>query len=122
MRRLKWARVRGQLRIRVRAMAWIARLSARSPPRLSPVPDRSAAAGRHGAGAAEGGEYGFATAAAGVGEGDDGLRGADRPDAIAAGQAGGDVIPDGQQVEPVRRVGFIRLERVQCWTDDWGLG
>jgi hypothetical protein len=35
VRRVTWARVRGQLRIRTSAMAWIAWFSAWSPPRLS---------------------------------------------------------------------------------------
>jgi hypothetical protein len=65
---------------------------------VEPVPDGAAAAGRDGAGAAEGGEGGLVAAAAGVGEADDGLGGADRPDAVAAGQTGGDVVDDGQQL------------------------
>jgi hypothetical protein len=56
---------------------------------VEPVPDGAAAAGREGAGAAEGGERGLAAAPARMGEADDGLRGADRPDAVAAGEAGG---------------------------------
>jgi hypothetical protein len=68
---------------------------------VEPVPDGLAAAGRDRAGAAEGGERGLVAAAAGVGEADDGLRGADRPDAVAAGQAGGDVVDDGQQLAAV---------------------
>ena len=68
---------------------------------VEPVPDGLAAAGRERAGAAQRGEGGFAAAAAGVGEADDGLRGADWADAEAAGQAGGDVVDDGQQLGPV---------------------
>jgi hypothetical protein len=33
-----------------------------------------------------------------VGEAHDGLRGADRPDTIPAGEPGGDVVDDGQQL------------------------
>ena len=90
--------MRGQLRMRQTAMAWVARLRARSPPRLSRwrtvrpllagiglVPPRAANAG-------------FAAAAAGVGEAHDGLRGVDRPDAKPAGEPGGDVADDGQQL------------------------
>ncbi len=73
---------------------------------VEPVPDGLAAAGRDRADAAEGGERGFAAAPAGVGEAHDGLRGADRPDAEPAGQAGGDVVDDGQQL------GMVVLELV----------
>ena len=65
---------------------------------VEPVPGCLAAAGGDGAGAAEGGERGLVAAAAGVGEADDGRGGADRPDAVAAGEAGGDVVDDGQQL------------------------
>jgi hypothetical protein len=68
---------------------------------VEPVPDGLAAAGWDRAGAAERGERGFAAAAAGVGEADDGPGGADRPDAMAAGQAGGDVLDDVQQLMTV---------------------
>jgi hypothetical protein len=71
------------------------------PTAVEPVTDGLAAAGRDGAGAAEGGERGLAAAAAGVGEAHDGLGGADRPDAVAAGETGGDVIDDGQQLGAV---------------------
>jgi hypothetical protein len=68
---------------------------------VEPVPDGTAAAGREGAGAAQRGERGFAAAAAGVGEAHDGLGGADRADPVAAGQAGGDVLDNGQQLGAV---------------------
>jgi hypothetical protein len=71
------------------------------PAAVEPVPDSSPAAGRDGAGAAERGERGLAAAPARVGEAHDGLGGADRPDPVAAGQAGGDVIDDGQQLRVV---------------------
>ena len=61
----------------------------------------SAAAGGDGAGAAERGERGFVAAPAGVGEAHDGLGGADWPDTVAAGEAGGDVVDDGQQLGAV---------------------
>jgi hypothetical protein len=61
------------------------------------VPDGLAAAGLERAGAAQGGERGLAATPARVGEAHDGLRGADWPHAVAAGQAGSDVIGDGQQ-------------------------
>ena len=68
---------------------------------VEPVPDGLAAAGRDRAGAGEGGERGLAAAPAGVGEAHDGLGRADRPDAVPAGQAGSDVIDDGQQLGAV---------------------
>jgi hypothetical protein len=40
-------------------------------------------------------------AAAGVGEAHDGLGGADRAHAMAAGETGGDVLDDGQQLRAV---------------------
>src|SRR5690348_15009361 len=82
-------------------MAWMARFSARSPPQLSrcrmvrpllagiglvPPREANAASLRHRPGQVEA---------------DDGLGGADRPDAVAAGEAGGDVVDDGQQLGAV---------------------
>jgi hypothetical protein len=68
---------------------------------VEPVPYCSAAAGRDGAGAAERGKCGLAAAPPGVGEAHDGLRGADRPDAIAAGEPGSEILDDGQQLGAV---------------------
>jgi len=75
---------------------------------VEPVPDGLAAAGRDRAGAAERGECGLAAAAARVGEAHDGLRGADRPDAEPAGEAGSDVLDNGQQL------GAVVLELEPC--------
>ena len=68
---------------------------------VEPVPDGLATAGWDWASAAEGGEGSFATAAAGAGEAHDGLTDADRPDAVPAGEAGNDVVDDGQQLGAV---------------------
>jgi hypothetical protein len=53
----------------------------------------------------QGGERGLAAAAPGVGKAHDGLGGAHRPDAVADGEAGDDVIDYGQQ----RRTIFLEL-------------
>jgi hypothetical protein len=79
-------------------MAWMARLRAPVAAAVEAVPDGATAAGRDRAGAAEGGERGFAAAPAGVGEAHDGLCGANRPDAEPGGQPGGEVLHDGQQL------------------------
>jgi hypothetical protein len=81
-------------------MAWMARFRARSPPR--PCRYRTVIPLLAGIGLVPpSGVRGLAAAPAGVGEAHDGLGGADRPDAEAAGQAGSDVIDDGQQLDPV---------------------
>ena len=82
-------------------MARMARFRAPVPAAVEPVPGGHATAGRERAGAAEGGVRGLAAAPARVGEAHDGLGGADRPDAEAAGQAGSDVVDDGQQLGAV---------------------
>jgi hypothetical protein len=74
-------------------MAWMARFRARSPPR--PCRYRTVIPLLAGIGLVPpSGVRGLAAAPAGVGEAHDGLGGADRPDAEAAGQAGSDVIDD----------------------------
>jgi hypothetical protein len=88
---------------------------------VAPVPDGFAAAGRDGAGAAEGGECGFAAAPAGVGETDDGLGGADRADPVAAGGAGGEVSGDGQQLGVVVFELAAGLAQRECQAGDLGL-
>src|SRR5690242_18576074 len=82
-------------------MTCIARFSARSPPRLSrcrTVWPLLAGIGPVPPSAAQRGERGLIAAPAGMGEAHDGLRGADRPDPVAADKAGGDVLDDGQQL------------------------
>src|ERR1700761_6764990 len=56
------------------------------PAAVEPVPDGLSADGRDRAGAAQGGIRGLGAGSAGWGEADDGLGGADGPDAVAAGQ------------------------------------
>jgi hypothetical protein len=53
------------------------------------------AAGLQGAGPGQGGERGVVPAAAGVGEADNRLGGANRADAMAVGQPGGQLVDDG---------------------------
>jgi len=88
---------------------------------VEPVPDGLAAAGGDRARAAQGGERGLAAAAARVGEAHDGLGGADRADAVAAGETGGKVVDDGLHLCAVVLELLPGLAYRECETADLGL-
>jgi hypothetical protein len=89
-------------------MTWMALLSAVAAT-VEAVPHGSSAAGLQRTDAAKRGEGGVVAASTGVGEGHDDLGGADRPDARAGSQSGGEVLDDGSQL---RAVGPQRLPGV----------
>jgi hypothetical protein len=91
----------GQLRIRVVAMVWIARFSARSPPRLRrcrTVRPLLACRGLVPARAAKAASFRHRRR---VGEADDHLGGAEWSDAALVGQAGSQIVHNGLQLRAV---------------------